>query len=524
MKLLSAPATFRSALAAMFFGIAACQSSEPVSPGGSDETTESTSVETIETAPAPSAALASATNLIGNGELEVGSSRPNGWSTATSGVFTPRFTYPATGRSGRGASVSRTLSSTGEARWQHTAVPVTAGAKYVYSVWYRSNASTVVRAEFRDSRGNRTYGSIANLSSSNNAWRQYTSELTIPSGKVSVSIFVGLARSGTLTIDDVSLFESTPTPPPPAAPTVTLAASPTSITAGQSSSITWSSTNATACTASGAWTGARGTAGSAVVTPSASGTYTLACTGAGGTASQSVAITVASAPPPPPPPAGFTEGMVSLTLDDSWESQYVNALPILQAANIKATFFFSTTMIEQGWFLFMTPAMVLDIAAKGHEIGGHTHTHPDLTTISADSVNKELTISKDYLQTLTGKAVTSFAYPYGNSNSTVQTLLQNTGYTSARTVVYSSQNLATTPKYSLFSMCIEPTNTVPVVKAAIDDAIANKRWFILCFHDVKLGGDNLSITPADFQEIVTYIKTRGIKVVTVAEGRALMTP
>ena len=78
------------------------------------------------------------------------------------------------------------------------------------------------------------------------------------------------------------------------APTVTLSASPESITVGTSSVLTWSSTNADTCTASGAWSGTKSTSGSVTVTPSATSTYTLSCTGGGWTPSQSVTITVSA--------------------------------------------------------------------------------------------------------------------------------------------------------------------------------------------------------------------------------------
>jgi len=67
-------------------------------------------------------------------------------------------------------------------------------------------------------------------------------------------------------------------------PTVTLSVSPTSITAGQSATLMWSSSQATSCTASGAWSGSQATMGSQAVTPTTSGsvTYTLTCTGANG--------------------------------------------------------------------------------------------------------------------------------------------------------------------------------------------------------------------------------------------------
>ena len=78
-------------------------------------------------------------------------------------------------------------------------------------------------------------------------------------------------------------------------PTPTLTATPPSITSGGSSTLTWSSTNATSCT--GAGFTAAGTSGTATVSPTASQAYSITCTGAGGTGSQSTTITV-SAPPP----------------------------------------------------------------------------------------------------------------------------------------------------------------------------------------------------------------------------------
>lgn len=82
-------------------------------------------------------------------------------------------------------------------------------------------------------------------------------------------------------------------------PTVQIAAGAASITLGQSTALTWSSTNAISCTASGDWSGSRAVNGTQTVTPAANGTstYTLSCSGFGGnTANASASVTV-SAPP-----------------------------------------------------------------------------------------------------------------------------------------------------------------------------------------------------------------------------------
>lgn len=81
-------------------------------------------------------------------------------------------------------------------------------------------------------------------------------------------------------------------------PTVTLTANPTTIASGQTSNLTWSSSNASGCTASGAWTGAKSIAGSISTGPltASMNTFTITCVGTGNngpaaTASVTVSVT-----------------------------------------------------------------------------------------------------------------------------------------------------------------------------------------------------------------------------------------
>jgi len=94
-----------------------------------------------------------------------------------------------------------------------------------------------------------------------------------------------------------------PPPPPPAAPparpTVNLQANPTLIQRGDTTTLSWSSTNATSLTLSPG-IGSVTAQGTQRVQPPDSIDYTITATGPGGTADASVHITV-SAPPPPAP-------------------------------------------------------------------------------------------------------------------------------------------------------------------------------------------------------------------------------
>ena len=81
-------------------------------------------------------------------------------------------------------------------------------------------------------------------------------------------------------------------------PTVSLTANPTNVAYNGQTTLTWSSTNATSCSAN--WTSSTATNGTATKTNlTTSTTYTIACTGAGGSAQASATVTVGSAPQAP---------------------------------------------------------------------------------------------------------------------------------------------------------------------------------------------------------------------------------
>lgn len=87
-----------------------------------------------------------------------------------------------------------------------------------------------------------------------------------------------------------------PPPPPPNAPTANITATPGAIISGDSSSLSWSSTNTTSCTGTNFSTGGA-TSGSLVVSPTTTTTYSVSCSGPGGTATDSDTVTVSSQGP-----------------------------------------------------------------------------------------------------------------------------------------------------------------------------------------------------------------------------------
>ncbi len=96
-------------------------------------------------------------------------------------------------------------------------------------------------------------------------------------------------------IDSVPASVDVTVEPQPGAPVVTLTANPMmNVPYNGSTTLTWNSTDAGTCTASNGWVGAKGLSGTEVINNlvNPSYTFTLACTGLGGTTTVSVMVTV----------------------------------------------------------------------------------------------------------------------------------------------------------------------------------------------------------------------------------------
>lgn len=122
---------------------------------------------------------------------------------------------------------------------------------------------------------------------------------------------------------------------------------------------------------------------------------------------------------------------VILSFDDGWESQYENAVPLLRRHGFTATFFIFTNGI--GAKHFMTAEQIRELADAGNEIGCHSWSHPYLAKITDPAqLRREIVDSRVKLETVLGRPVTVFAYPFGHSTDEIVSLVKNAGYRSAR--------------------------------------------------------------------------------------------
>lgn len=227
-----------------------------------------------------------------------------------------------------------------------------------------------------------------------------------------------------------------------------------------------------------------------------------------------------SNPSPSPSTTGqniFSTGAVTFRFDDGVQSQYDVAFPALQAAGFRGTFYIVTRQLsDQGFPGYMSSAEVKQLASAGEEIGDHTQSHPHLPTLSSSQQQAEIAGGKQDLEAM-GISPTSFSYPYGEYTSATVQSVKDAGLSSAVTTVETAASQSSDP-FQIESPSLQRSDTASRVEQMIQNAVANHQWLVLTFHDIDTKGDQYSTTPQDFREIVDYVKSHNIPVVTVSEG------
>jgi peptidoglycan/xylan/chitin deacetylase (PgdA/CDA1 family) len=122
---------------------------------------------------------------------------------------------------------------------------------------------------------------------------------------------------------------------------------------------------------------------------------------------------------------------VVLTFDDAWADNHANALGPLSRNNLPATLYAPSHLLGQPGY--MTRTQLLEMDAGGVTIGAHSRTHPDLRACGSRELECEVRGSKEDLEDLLGKPVTSFAYPTGLMDDRVVAAVASAGFTSAVT-------------------------------------------------------------------------------------------
>lgn len=254
-------------------------------------------------------------------------------------------------------------------------------------------------------------------------------------------------------------------------------------------------------------------------------------------------------------------GKVSFTFDDGLTSADTEAASTLATYGYTGTDYIITGCVGMSQVpntcaadednSYMTWAQIADLANTYHwEIGSHTVDHP--LTAAADNpgltdleLDNEMSVSQEVLNA-NGYAATDFASPYGDYDNRSLAVIakyynshrafQDLSYTSTdgTTTATATAGTDTFPYYTPYNsypynpllltvMDVQGNVSVGSVESAIDQAMANKQWLVLVFHEIKASGastveDDYQYNAADLGSIAAYVKSKADPVVSVNDG------
>ncbi|GAA2933494.1 hypothetical protein GCM10010446_17870 [Streptomyces enissocaesilis] len=129
------------------------------------------------------------------------------------------------------------------------------------------------------------------------------------------------------------------------------------------------------------------------------------------------------------------ERPVLITFDDGYEGVHRHALPALVRHGFAATLFVSTGWLRGPYAGGDPPSdtmldwdQVRDLAAAGAEIGGHSHTHPQMDQLTDGELWFETRRCREIVTEEVGVRPVSFAYPYGYSSRRVRRAVREAGF------------------------------------------------------------------------------------------------
>lgn len=125
---------------------------------------------------------------------------------------------------------------------------------------------------------------------------------------------------------------------------------------------------------------------------------------------------------------------IVLTFDDGYDDFLTTAVPVLKEYGFHATLFVVPGALEDARHQAWRPAHPLlsrdrvgEVKAMGFSLGSHTLSHPDLTTLRADWLTRELCESRAALESW-GEKFLALAYPGGRFTRRERDAVQQAGY------------------------------------------------------------------------------------------------
>jgi peptidoglycan/xylan/chitin deacetylase (PgdA/CDA1 family) len=163
---------------------------------------------------------------------------------------------------------------------------------------------------------------------------------------------------------------------------------------------------------------------------------------------------------------------IVLSFDDGYLSQGKDAGAILRAVGWPGVLNLALHNLDTPGGL--STSRVKTMIADGWEVDAHSLTHPDLTTLDAATLRREVAGSRAAIRRRFGVPVDAFCYPAGRYDATVEAAVQAAGYRAATTELPGAAQ-SVGDRYALARIRVDRSDSTDAVVAKVRAAIGSGR-------------------------------------------------
>ncbi len=179
---------------------------------------------------------------------------------------------------------------------------------------------------------------------------------------------------------------------------------------------------------------------------------------------------------------------VVLTFDDGYANVHEHALPVLVRHGFSATVFVVAGHVGRandwaqplhgiGRQTMLSWNQMKDLVDHGVEIGAHTISHTDLTSLEPEAIEREIVGSVEEINSQLSEPVETFAYPFGSFSDEVVAIVGRT-FRAACTTVHrraSDEPLMLLPRVEMYYFR-NRRDLQPLISGQLDRALTLRRW------------------------------------------------
>jgi peptidoglycan/xylan/chitin deacetylase (PgdA/CDA1 family) len=226
---------------------------------------------------------------------------------------------------------------------------------------------------------------------------------------------------------------------------------------------------------------------------------------------------------------GKARTFITISFDDTTADQ-LQARNALEEHGMRATFYVNSSRIgsvASDLPAYMTLEELTALQAAGHEIGGHSKHHLNLSLLERDEVSRQVCGDRERLLSL-GLQADNFAYPFSSFTPDVAQVVESCGYSSARAIDRSGTwppVVGTAARYQVPAwISVHGGIALSRLEQYVTEAeVSESTWAVLVFHRLcESGCGNTAVKPSNFDAFVEWLSRRQPRGTVVRTMRQMM--